>query len=143
VPFLLPSQQRQSTEIGLQQDINVKHSVLVFEHLMLFSANCWQVSQLLKPDGGRFISITFAQPHFRVPLYIADPVYNWSIDVNTFGTGFHYFYYTMTRGLEPSHDALQRRHNYEQRRMLCRDVTPVSNSDTEDFSFAAFNVDTG
>jgi hypothetical protein len=51
---------------------------------------------LLK-NNGVFISITFAQPHFRKPMYALDK-YNWSIELYTIGETFHYFVYVMTKG---------------------------------------------
>lgn len=62
-----------------------------------------EVSRVLC-SGGRFISITFAQPHFRSPLY-ANVQFNWSLDTFKFGTSFHYFCYVMTKGRELSLDA--------------------------------------
>lgn len=62
-----------------------------------------EISRVLR-RGGRFISITFAQPHFRSPLY-ADIQFNWSLDTFKFGTSFHYFCYVMTKGQELSLDA--------------------------------------
>lgn len=61
-----------------------------------------RISQLLK-DNGVFISITFAQPHFRKPMYALDK-YNWSIETHTVGETFHYFIYVMRKGqkLDPS-----------------------------------------
>ena len=47
--------------------------------------------------SGRFISITFAQPHFRKRLY-AVKHYDWNIQLHTFGEGFHFFFYVMTKG---------------------------------------------
>lgn len=55
-----------------------------------------EVSRVLC-DGGRFISITFSQPHFRGPLY-ASPSFGWSLETFEFGDGFHYFYYLITKG---------------------------------------------
>lgn len=47
------------------------------------------VSKILKP-GGKFLSITFAQPHFRTKLYKE----HWSnCTYSTFGSGFHYYFY--------------------------------------------------
>ena len=43
------------------------------------------------------MSITFAQPHFRKPIY-AQNSYNWSIRQHTIGDTFHYFVYVMTKG---------------------------------------------
>ena len=57
----------------------------------------FKVSELWKDDNGVFISITFAQPHFRKPLYAHDE-YNWSIQLQTIGETFHYFIYIMTKG---------------------------------------------
>lgn len=59
-----------------------------------------QVSRVLRPHG-RFISITFAQPHFRKRHY-AQPAYGWSVQHTTYGSGFHYFLYTMRKGEELS-----------------------------------------
>jgi hypothetical protein len=39
-----------------------------------------QISQCLRSDGGRFISISFQQPHFRRP-FLAKAKYQWSIQV--------------------------------------------------------------
>ncbi|XP_010526928.1 PREDICTED: methyltransferase-like protein 13 [Tarenaya hassleriana] len=54
------------------------------------------VHRVLKPDG-IFISITFGQPHFRRPLFEA-PKFTWSVEYNTFGDGFHYFFYILRKG---------------------------------------------
>jgi len=68
-----------------------------------------QVSRVLKPRG-RFISLTFAQPHFRKPLY-ARRRYGWDVGQHTYGDGFHYFLYVMTKGqeLSPEDAALEAR----------------------------------
>jgi len=55
-----------------------------------------QVSNVLS-NGGRFISISFAQPHFRKRLY-AEKSFDWNIHVQTFGDVFHFFFYVMTKG---------------------------------------------
>jgi len=48
------------------------------------------VANLLKPKTGKFISITFAQPHFRSKFYEE----HWTnCTYSTFGTGFHYYFY--------------------------------------------------
>ncbi|KAF8410622.1 hypothetical protein HHK36_003154 [Tetracentron sinense] len=54
------------------------------------------VHRVLKPDG-IFISISFGQPHFRRPLFEA-PQFTWSVGWNTFGDGFHYFFYVLNKG---------------------------------------------
>ncbi|XP_047311161.1 EEF1A lysine methyltransferase 4 [Impatiens glandulifera] len=54
------------------------------------------IHRVLKPDG-IFISITFGQPHFRRPLFNARE-FTWSIDFETFGDGFHYFFYILKKG---------------------------------------------
>ncbi|RXM99795.1 Endothelin-converting enzyme 2 [Acipenser ruthenus] len=68
-----------------------------------------QVSRVLKP-GGRFISITFAQPHFRKQQYAREE-FGWSVRHDTYGSGFHYFLYVMTKGeaLSPEERVLQSR----------------------------------
>ncbi|UYV81966.1 ECE2 [Cordylochernes scorpioides] len=59
-----------------------------------------QVSRVLKPNGGKFISITFAQPHFRLPLY-TDSEYGWSAMKEEFGDSWSYFFFVMTRTDNP------------------------------------------
>lgn len=72
-----------------------------------------QVSRVLRP-GGCFISITFAQPHFRKPHY-AQEAFGWSLRHAACGDGdaaaFHYFLYIMRKGqpLDPPDLALGRR----------------------------------
>lgn len=58
------------------------------------------VHRVLKSDG-IFISITFGQPHFRRPLFNASE-FTWSVDWNTFGDGFHYFFYVLRKGRRSS-----------------------------------------
>lgn len=57
-------------------------------------------------SSGRFISITFAQPHFRKSIYAREH-YGWSIRTETFGDGFHFFFYVMTKGQPLSPDDVQ------------------------------------
>lgn len=68
-----------------------------------------QISRVLKP-GGRFVSVTFAQPHFRKKLY-ARKEYSWSINHYHYGDSFHYFLYVLTKGEELSQEdaALERK----------------------------------
>uniref|UniRef100_A0A2R5LBB5 EEF1A lysine methyltransferase 4 n=1 Tax=Ornithodoros turicata TaxID=34597 RepID=A0A2R5LBB5_9ACAR len=70
---------------------NVSESAKTLVHTVLT-----EVSRVLR-HGGRFISITFAQPHFRGPMYISQ-VLNWSLQTFNFGTTFHYFFYLMKKG---------------------------------------------
>ncbi|XP_065559127.1 EEF1A lysine methyltransferase 4-like isoform X2 [Artemia franciscana] len=55
-----------------------------------------QISRILV-KGGKFISLSFTQPHFRKPIY-AKPEFNWSFNYSTYGDYFHYFFYVMTKG---------------------------------------------
>ncbi|NXS94877.1 EFMT4 methyltransferase, partial [Jacana jacana] len=72
-----------------------------------------EVSRVLRP-GGCFISITFAQPHFRKP-HLAQESFGWSLRHVPCGDGdpsaFHYFLYVMRKGqpLDPSDLALGQR----------------------------------
>ncbi|WKX91527.1 hypothetical protein Q1695_009953 [Nippostrongylus brasiliensis] len=56
--------------------------------------------------SGVFISISFTQPHFRVPALLRLP--GWSISVNEFGDFFHYFVFIMRRGEETSQEVRDR-----------------------------------
>ncbi|NWI12629.1 EFMT4 methyltransferase, partial [Crypturellus soui] len=55
-----------------------------------------EVSRVLRP-GGRFVSISFAQPHFRKPHY-AQEAFGWSLRHVAYGDAFHYFLYVMRKG---------------------------------------------
>ena len=59
--------------------------------------------RVLAKDGV-FLSVTFAQPHFRRP-FLQDPQYDWGRDVATFGEGFQYFVYAMRKGKRAADDA--------------------------------------
>ncbi|XP_054756592.2 EEF1A lysine methyltransferase 4-like [Lytechinus pictus] len=59
-----------------------------------------QVSRVLKP-AGRFLSLTFAQPHFRRPL-LARSVFKWDIELVILGEQFHFFFFAMEKGKEMS-----------------------------------------
>lgn len=84
----------------------VDKSNLAVSYNFFFFSLSQQVSRVLRPEG-RFISITFAQPHFRKRHY-AQPIYGWSVCHVTYGNGFHYFLYVMRKGekLSPSDLAL-------------------------------------
>lgn len=55
--------------------------------------------RVLKPSGV-FVSVTFAQPHFRRPLLLGDPAYDWGWYQAVFGPpgGFQYWLYALQRG---------------------------------------------
>ena len=55
-------------------------------------------------DDGVFLSITFAQPHFRRPFLLAER-YAWGMEVASFGEGFHYFLYCMRKGARKASDS--------------------------------------
>ena len=65
-----------------------------------------EISRVLRPSGA-FVSLTFAQPHFRLPLY-AKREYEWSVTMETLSsdTSFHFFLYTMVKGEELDLDKL-------------------------------------
>ncbi|KAJ1347350.1 hypothetical protein KIN20_002386 [Parelaphostrongylus tenuis] len=63
------------------------------------------ISRVLTSDGV-FISVSFTQPHFRVPALLRLPV--WSISVQEIGEDFHYFVYIMQCGRETSQDVRDR-----------------------------------
>jgi len=65
-----------------------------------------QISQCLRSDYGRFISISFQQPHFRRP-FLAKEKYQWSIQVHSVSDGnesMEYFVYVMTKGEKMSEE---------------------------------------
>jgi len=52
--------------------------------------------RVLKSDG-LFVSVTFAQQHFRKPFLLLQE-FSWNVSVSTFGEGFHYYVYTLHKG---------------------------------------------
>ncbi|XP_062409946.1 EEF1A lysine methyltransferase 4 isoform X2 [Sardina pilchardus] len=91
-----------------------------------------EVSRVLKP-GGRFVSVTFAQPHFRKRLY-ARAEYGWSVQHQTYGEGFHYFLYVLTKGAELSEEdaALEQRVRLEAEAPPT-DAVRLEDTESEDF----------
>ncbi|XP_029106386.1 EEF1A lysine methyltransferase 4 [Scleropages formosus] len=89
-----------------------------------------EISRVLKP-GGRFISITFAQPHFRRRL-LARREYGWSVQTHSYGVGFQYFLYVLTKGetLNPEDQALEDRLMEDKEP---RTVVHLQEPDSEDF----------
>lgn len=98
-----------------------------------------QVSKILK-DGGRFISVTFSQPHFRKP-FLAKSQYNWSISVQTFGDSFHFFFYVMVKSKPLSEDdkkieiSVKNKINHVKNQQEKNDLFCELGEDTEDFLF--------
>ncbi len=45
-----------------------------------------EISRVLRPVGGTFVSVTFSQPHFRLPL-LAREDYGWDVDTRLIRTG--------------------------------------------------------
>ncbi|KAG8222812.1 hypothetical protein J437_LFUL005018 [Ladona fulva] len=72
------------------------------ENAQLIDTILTQVSRILTRNG-RFISVTFTQPHFRLPMYVKEK-YEWDVEQLTFGDCVQYFFYICTKGkpLKPS-----------------------------------------
>ena len=65
-----------------------------------------EISRCLRNEAGRFISISFQQPHFR-RRFLAKKKYRWSIDVHSVSDrheSVEYFVYVMTRGQSMSEE---------------------------------------
>ena len=56
-----------------------------------------EISRVLKPKDAKFLSLTFSQPHFRLPFY-AKTKYNWNVSHESYGTGFQFSCFVMTKG---------------------------------------------
>ena len=94
--------------------------------------------------GGRFISITFADPFFRRALF-ARKEYDWSITTQTFGETFHFYYIIMNKGHSLTESDQNLRSKFVERhkvtpQTILVDRTPLESSDSEDEEFL-FNVD--
>ncbi|XP_035027152.1 EEF1A lysine methyltransferase 4 [Hippoglossus stenolepis] len=91
-----------------------------------------EISRCLKP-GGRFVSVTFAQPIFRKRLF-ARAEYNWSIKQYSYGKGFEYFVYVMTKGEQLSpEDADVEKKLLEEMESEPGRTPATQKEDTEDF----------
>lgn len=71
------------------------------ESTMIMDSILTQISEILK-NGGRFVSITFDQPHFRRKLY-EKPQFQWLLNNYAIGETFHYYIYVMKKS--KSHNA--------------------------------------
>lgn len=56
-----------------------------------------QAHRVLAPDGV-LMSVSFGQPHFRVPLLLACGRHTWDCRVERFGGSFDYFVYVLRKG---------------------------------------------
>ena len=56
-----------------------------------------EASRILKPEGGKFLSITWHQPHFRMPL-LSKPKYGWCVQSEGFSSFLDYVCFVMTKG---------------------------------------------
>ena len=56
-----------------------------------------EISRVLKPKDAKFLSLTFSQPHFRLPFY-AKTKYNWNVLHESYGTGFQFSCFVMIKG---------------------------------------------
>ena len=65
----------------------------------LINSSLNEISRILK-TGGKFFSITFAQPHFRIPL-LAKREFRWNVRVEVLNNqdSFHFYAFIMTKGL--------------------------------------------
>ncbi|KAJ3595080.1 hypothetical protein NHX12_004385, partial [Muraenolepis orangiensis] len=91
------------------------------------------VSRVMKPQA-RFLSLTFAQPHFRKRLF-ARREYAWSVGPHqTYGEAFHYFLYVMTKGEELSpEDVASETRLLEEAKAPPAQITFQQDNETEDF----------
>lgn len=93
-----------------------------------------QVKTILKP-GGKFISITFSQPHFRRPLYACSK-YNWDVNLSTFGNSFHFFYFVMNKGKclseKDQQNEVDRQKRKQERSLLLHSETVFLQNDDSD-----------
>ncbi|GMR54000.1 hypothetical protein PMAYCL1PPCAC_24195 [Pristionchus mayeri] len=53
------------------------------------------IDRVLNKDG-LFLSISFTQPHFRIPALLRNP--SWNIETDSFGESFHFFVYVCRKG---------------------------------------------
>lgn len=101
-----------------------------------------EISRVLKV-GGRFISITFDQPHFRIPL-LAKSSFNWSVNFETFreGESFHFYFFYMIKGGALNDDFVKKNTIQDNDQTTVFSHDDVESSDNEeDTFFTKFNVE--
>lgn len=70
-----------------------------------------EISRVMKANG-TFLSISFAQPHFRSKLYL-DRDYGWHVEASLeIGTSFHHYYYHLVKSGKWTEE-LQLKYRYE------------------------------
>ena len=67
----------------------ITHPMFGFRHVM---STC----SVLRPEG-KFIYITFGQPHFRKRFLMGEHTPNTRLEVKTLGETFHYFMYILRK----------------------------------------------
>ena len=85
-------------------------------------------------NNGKFISVTFSQPHFRKPLYRKSSL-NWSLVCKSFGDGLEYFYYKMVKGEKLSEEDQKSELQMQTLKIIDQSSSTVYEEDTEDFLF--------
>ena len=98
-----------------------------------------EISRCLRSDAGRFLSISFQQPHFRRP-FLAKSKYRWSIEVHSVSDrheSMEYFVYVMTKGQPMSEEdhlleqGISERWSWINQKQAIN--TALRQEDTEDF----------
>ena len=91
-------------------------------------------------QNGKFISVTFAQPHFRRPL-LTRSQYDWSVTVETFGESFHYFFYVTKKGEDLCESDKQKEKMEQQKQNIVttdQTLVQLQESDAENFLFQIY-----
>ncbi|GMT00915.1 hypothetical protein PENTCL1PPCAC_23089 [Pristionchus entomophagus] len=65
----------------------------------------WTAIDRVLKKGGLFLSISFTQPHFRIPALLRNP--KWNIETDSFGEFFHFFVYVCRKG-EDNREMMER-----------------------------------
>ena len=85
--------------------------------------------------GGMFLSITFAQPHFRRPLLLADQL-SWNMQHTAFNQdddGMHHHFYAMQKGARTDADIAYQLAGYSPELHAIEGGISQTHVDSEDF----------
>nr|ACO14842.1 Endothelin-converting enzyme 2 [Caligus clemensi] len=84
---------------GFQDVTSVDIAPSVIQQQEIKYRDCPSLKCRVLKEGGVFLSITFSQPHFRVPLYTKED-YNWGLNYSKIqgDSSLDYYFYRMVKG---------------------------------------------
>ena len=96
-----------------------------------------EIARVLRPDSGKFISLSFTPGRFRLPV-LARSDFGWDVAQETFDNGgLPYTFYCMTKGQALSPEVALKVQSFQLKPTTNAANEAVSESDEEDFESAS------